>query len=287
MFYYDFGYLRGMATFEMAEKYFEVKQYGVAVRLYRKSLNYFFPTAVKTNRTDRVLRNKDLVENSDKRTIEAFLKRSVEIENTAKFIEARFRFLIEENNVEAMVGLADLLYILKVREKYMEIDEITYRFFCRGRNLEEEAANEVYEERISLYERAANKNVLEALLYLGRVYKKQNNYNKAKEYYEKAANLNNAEAAYELACIIDDGCLLYAPTWGPVEFNEEEKQIIDKCVKLYFKAAYLGHTEAMSVISYCYEVGIGVEKDEQRSKQWEEVKKIYTAHFVEDNMHNL
>ena len=44
-------------------------------------------------------------------------------------------------------------------------------------NLEEEAANEVYEERISLYERAANKNVLEALLYLGRVYKKQNNYN--------------------------------------------------------------------------------------------------------------
>ena len=284
---YDFGYLRGMATFEMAEKYFEVKQYGVAVRLYRKSLNYFFPTAVKTNRTDRVLRNKDLVEKSDKRTIEAFLKRSVEIENTAKFIEARFRFLIEENNVEAMLGLADLLYILKVREKYMEIDEITYRFFCRGRNLEEEAANEVYEERISLYERAANKNVLEALLYLGRVYKKQNNYNKAKEYYEKAANLNNAEAAYELACIIDDGCLLYAPTCGPVEFNEEEKQIIDKCVKLYFKAAYLGHTKAMSVISYCYEVGVGVEKDEQRSKQWEEVKKIYTAHFVEDNMHNL
>ena len=169
----------------------------------------------------------------------------------------------------------------------MEIDEITYRFFCRGRNLEEEAANEVYEERISLYERAANKNVLEAVLYLGRVYKKQNNYNKAKEYYEKAANLNNAEAVYELACIIDDGCLLYAPTCGPVEFNEEEKQIIDKCVKLYFKAAYLGHTKAMSVISYCYEVGVGVEKDEQRSKQWEEVKKIYTAHFVEDNMHNL
>jgi tetratricopeptide (TPR) repeat protein len=255
--------------------------------LYRKSLNYFFPTAVKTNRTDRVLRNKDLVENSDKRTIEAFLKRSVEIENTAKFIEARLRFLIVKNNVEAMIGLADLLYILKVREKYTEIDEITYRFFCRGRNLEEEAANEVYEERISLYERAANKNVLEALLYLGRVYKKQNNYNKAKEYYEKAANLNNAEAAYELACIIDDGCLLYAPTCGPVEFNEEEKQIIDKCVKLYFKAAYLGHTKAMSVISYCYEVGVGVEKDEQRSKQWEEVKKIYTAHFVEDNIHNL
>ena len=164
---------------------------------------------------------------------------------------------------------------------------ITYRFFCRGRNLEEEAANEVYEERISLYDRAANKNVLEALLYLGRVYKKQNNYNKAKEYYEKAANLNNAEAAYELACIIDDGCLLYAPTCGPVEFNEEEKQIIDKRVKLYFKAAYLGKTKAMSVISYCYEVGVGVEKDEQRSKQWEEVKKIYTAHFVEDNMHNL
>ena len=62
-----------------------------------------------------------------------------------------------------------------MREKYKEVDELTYRFFGRGRNLKEEAANEVYEERISLYERAANKNVLEALLYLGRVYKKQNN----------------------------------------------------------------------------------------------------------------
>ena len=287
MFDYDFGYLRGMATFEMAEKYFEVKQYGVAVRLYRKSLNYFFPTPVKTNTTDRVLKNKDLVEKGDKSVIEAFLKRNVEIENTAKFIEARLRFLVEKNNVEAMIGLADLLYILKVREKYKEVDEITYRFFGRGRNLKEEAANEVYEERISLYERAANKNVLEALLYLGRVYKKQNNCNKAKKYYEKAANLDNAEAAYELACIIDDRCLLYAPTFGPVEFTEEEKQIIDECVKLYFKAAYLGHAEAMSVIAYCYEMGVGVEKDEQRSKQWEEIKKIYTAHFVEDNIHSL
>ena len=43
----------------------------------------------------------------------------------------------------------------------------------------------------------------------------------------------------------------------------------------------------MSVIAYCYEMGVGVEKDEQQSKQWEEIKKIYTAHFVEDNIHSL
>ena len=126
MFDYDFGYLRGMATFEMAEKYFEVKQYGVAVRLYRKSLNYFFPTAVKTNRTDRVLRNKDLVEKSDKRTIEAFLKRSVEIENTAKFIEARFRFLIEENNVEAETPFEfEIIQQIRSRYNFNEVEEIT------------------------------------------------------------------------------------------------------------------------------------------------------------------
>ena len=33
MFDYDFGYLRGMATFEMAEKYFEVNLNGETIKL--------------------------------------------------------------------------------------------------------------------------------------------------------------------------------------------------------------------------------------------------------------
>ena len=38
---YDFDYLKGKADFELAEKYFEIKEYDVAMKLYKKSLYHY------------------------------------------------------------------------------------------------------------------------------------------------------------------------------------------------------------------------------------------------------
>ena len=282
---YDFDYFKGKADFELAEKYFEIKEYDVAIKLYKKSLYHYFPTGVRTNRTDSVLRNKEWMEQGDAEIVNAFIARKKEIENTAKIIEDRFRFLVNENIVEAYVGLADLIYVLAIREKYNEL--ITQNngvaYYQEGdvikeafrQNKDVEAANEVSKERISLYEQAAAKNSIEALLYLGMDYRDREDYKKARGYYEQAANLNSAEAAFKIAMMLDkDFYLIASSGFGHLELTEEEKQVVAEAVSWLLKAARLGHKLAMYVVVHCYRFGVAVEKDEKLAEWWSQIEEI-------------
>ena len=282
---YDFDYLKGKADFELAEKYFEIKEYDVAIKLYKKSLYHYFPTGLRTNRTDSVLRNKEWMEQGDAEIVNAFIARKKEIENTAKIIEYRFRLLVNENIVEAYVGLADLIYVLAIRKKYNELitqnngvayyqvgDVIKEAF---RQNKYAEAANEVFEERISLYEQAAAKNSIEALLYLGMDYRDREDYKKARGYYEQAANLNSAEAAFEIAMMLDkDFYLIASSGFGNLELTEEEKPVVAEAVSWLLKAARLGHKLAMYVVVHCYRFGVAVEKDEKLAEWWSQIEEI-------------
>ena len=282
---YDFNYFKGKADFELAEKYFEIKEYDVAVKLYKKSLYHYFPTGARTNRTDSVLRNKEWMEQGDAEIVNAFVNRKKEIENTAKVIEDRFRFLVNEDIVEAYVGLADLIYVLAIREKYNEL--ITQNngvaYYQDGDVIKEafrqnkyvEAANEVFKERIGLYEQAAAKNSIEALLYLGMDYRDREDYKKARGYYEQAANLNSAEAAFEIAMMLDkDFYLIASSGFGNLELTEEEKPVVAEAVSWLLKAARLGHKLAMYVVVHCYRFGVAVEKDEKLAEWWSQIEEI-------------
>ena len=283
---YDFYYFKGKAEFELAEKYFEIKEYDVATKLYKKSLYHYFPTGASTNRTDSVLGNREWMEQGDTEIVQAFIARKKEIENTAKIIEDRFRFLVNEDIVEAYVGLADLLYVLAIREKYNEL--ITQNngvaYYQEGDVIKEafrqnkfvEAANEVSKEEISLYEQAAAKNSIEALLYLGMYYRDREDYKKARGYYERAANLNSAEAAFEIAMMLDkDFELTCSAAFGYKVLTEEEKQVQAETVKWFLKAARLGHKQAMNVVAHCYKFGVAVEKDEQLAEWWVQIAEIF------------
>ena len=282
---YDFNYFKGKADFELAEKYFEIKEYDVAMKLYKKSLYHYFPTGARTNRTDSVLRNKEWMEQGDAEIVNAFVNRKKEIENTAKVIEDRFRFLVNEDIVEAYVGLADLIYVLAIREKYNEL--ITQNngvaYYQDGDVIKEafrqnkyaEAANEVFKERIGLYEQAAAKNSIEALLYLGMDYRDREDYKKARGYYEQAANLNSAEAAFEIAMMLDkDFYLIASSGFGNLELTEEEKPVVAEAVSWLLKAARLGHKLAMYVVVHCYRFGVAVEKDEKLAEWWSQIEEI-------------
>ena len=282
---YDFDYLKGKADFELAEKYFEIKEYDVAIKLYKKSLYHYFPTALRTNRTDGVLRNKEWMEQGDAEIVNAFIARKKEIENTAKVIEDRFRFLVNENIVEAYVGLADLIYVLAIRKRYNELitQNNGFVYYQVGDVIEEafrqnkyvEAANEVFKERIGLYEQAAAKNSIEALLYLGMDYRDREDYKKARGYYEQAANLNSAEAAFEIAMTLDkDFYLIASSGFEHFELTEEEKQVVAEAVSWLLKAARLGHKLAMYVVVHCYRFGVAVEKDEKLAEWWSQIEEI-------------
>ena len=282
---YDFDYLKGKADFELAEKYFEIKEYDVAIKLYKKSLYHYFPTGARTNRTDSVLGNKEWMEQGDAEIVNAFIARKKEIENTAKVIEERFRFLVNENIVEAYVGLADLIYVLAILKKYNElitqnngfvyyqVGDVIKEAFRQNKHVE--AANEVFKERIGLYEQAAAKNSIEALLYLGMDYRDREDYKKARGYYEQAANLNSAEAAFEIAMMLDkDFYLIASSGFGHLELTEEEKQVVAEAVSWLLKAARLGHKLAMYVVVHCYRFGVAVEKDEKLAEWWSQIEEI-------------
>lgn len=282
---YDFDYLKGKADFELAEKYFEIKEYDVAIKLYKKSLYHYFPTGARTNRTDSVLGNKEWMEQGDAEIVNAFIARKKEIENTAKVIEDRFRFLVNENIVEAYVGLADLIYVLAIRKKYNElitqnngfvyyqVGDVIKEAFRQNKHVE--AANEVFKERIGLYEQAAAKNSIEALLYLGMDYRDREDYKKARGYYEQAANLNSAEAAFEIAMMLDkDFYLIASSGFGNLELTEEEKPVVAEAVSWLLKAARLGHKLAMYVVVHCYRFGVAVEKDEKLAEWWSQIEEI-------------
>ena len=282
---YDFDYLKGKADFELAEKYFEIKEYDVAMKLYKKSLYHYFPTGARTNRTDSVLGNKEWMEQGDAEIVNAFIARKKEIENIAKVIEDRFRFLVSENIVEAYVGLADLIYVLAIRKKYNELitQNNGFIYYQVGDVIEEafrqnkyvEAANEVFKEKISLYEQAAAKNSIEALLYLGMDYRDREDYKKARGYYEQAANLNSAEAAFEIAMMLDkDFYLIASSGFGNLELTEEEKPVVAEAVSWLLKAARLGHKLAMYVVVHCYRFGVAVEKDEKLAEWWSQIEEI-------------
>lgn len=282
---YDFDYFKGKADFELAEKYFEIKEYDVAMKLYKKSLYHYFPTGARTNRTDSVLGNKEWMEQGDAEIVNAFIARKKEIENTAKVIEDRFRFLVNENIVEAYVGLADLIYVLAIRKKYNELitQNNGFVYYQVGDVIEEafrqnkyaEAANEVFKERIGLYEQAAAKNSIEALLYLGMDYRDREDYKKARGYYEQAANLNSAEAAFEIAMMLDkDFYLIASSGFGNLELTEEEKPVVAEAVSWLLKAARLGHKLAMYVVVHCYRFGVAVEKDEKLAEWWSQIEEI-------------
>ena len=282
---YDFNYFKGKADFELAEKYFEIKEYDVAIKLYKKSLYHYFPTGVRTNRTDSVLGNKEWMEQGDAEIVNAFIARKKEIENTAKVIEDRFRFLVNENIVEAYVGLADLIYVLAIRKKYNELitQNNGFIYYQVGDVIEEafrqnkyvEAVNEVFKERISLYEQAAAKNSIEALMFLGYFYKDRNLNKVAQEYFEKAVNLGCGSAAYAIAEMLDSNCeLIFASTCEQRDLTEEEKHIPEEAVKWYFKAAQLGHKMSMEAISLFYKIGAVVEKNEQLAEQWSQIEEI-------------
>ena len=106
---YDIDYLKGSAAFQIAEKYFEIKRYNLAGKEYRKCFEYFYPVGRCTNRTDAVLRNKEWTEQGDKKVIQAFRERRVEIDSVVKIIKDRYRQMVQENVGEAALGLAELL----------------------------------------------------------------------------------------------------------------------------------------------------------------------------------
>ena len=277
---YDIDYFKGSAAFQIAEKYFEIKRYNLAGKEYRKCFEYFYPVGRRTNRTDAVLKNKEWTEQGDKKVIQAFRERRVEIDSVVKIIEDRYRQMIQENVGEAVLGLAELLEGLAWRKlndlsKDEDLELVT------------ETNEEIDTKVLCLLEQAATLNSKEALHRLGYIYENKGDYKKAKDYYAKAVALGCGDSAFSIADVIEKEFIsnrgdtykgsiswLADMSWGNLVLNEKEKEMLKEAVNWLLIAASLGNSTAMSIISNCYKFGVGVEKNEQLAKHWSSIGEI-------------
>ena len=277
---YDIDYFKGSAAFQIAEKYFEIKRYNLAGKEYRKCFEYFYPVGRRTNRTDAVLKNKEWTEQGDKKVIQAFRERRVEIDSVVKIIEDRYRQMIQENIADAVLGLAELLEGLAWRKlndlsKDEDLELVT------------ETNEEIDTKVLCLLEQAATLNSKEALHRLGYIYENKGDYKKAKDYYAKAVALGCGDSAFSIADVIEKEFIsnrgdtykgsiswLADMSWGNLVLNEKEKEMLKEAVNWLLIAASLGNSAAMSIISNCYKFGVGVEKNEQLAKHWSSIGEI-------------
>ena len=277
---YDIDYLKGSAAFQIAEKYFEIKRYDLAGKEYRKCFEYFYPVGRRTNRTDSVLKNNEWTEQGDKKVIQAFRERRVEIDSVVKIIEDRYHQMVQENVGEAALGLAELLEGLAWRKlndlsKDEDLELVT------------ETNEEIDTQVLCLLEQAAALNSKEALHRLGYIYENRGDYDKAKDYYAKAVALGCGDSACSIADVIEKEFIsnrgdtykgsiswLADVSWGNLVLNEKEKEMLKEAVNWFLIAASLGNSTAMSIISNCYKFGVGVEKNEQLAKHWSSIGEI-------------
>ena len=277
---YDIDYLKGSAAFQIAEKYFEIKRYNFAGKEYRKCFEYFYPVGRRTNRTDSVLKNNEWTEQGDKKVIQAFRERRVEIENVVKIIEERYRQMVQENIADAALGLAELLEGLAWRKlndlsKDEDLELVT------------ETNEEIDTQVLCLLEQAAALNSKEALHRLGYIYENKGDYKKAKDYYAKAVALGCGDSAFSIADVIEKEFIsnrgdtykgsiswLADMSWGNLVLNEKEKEMLKEAVNWILIAASLGNSTAMSIISNCYKLGVGIKKNEQLAKHWSSIGEI-------------
>ena len=277
---YDIDYLKGSAAFQIAEKYFEIKRYNLAGKEYRKCFEYFYPVGRRTNRTDSVLKNNEWTEQGDKKVIQAFRERRVEIDSVVKIIEDRYHQMVQENVGEAALGLAELLEGLAWRK----LNDLS-------KDEDLELVTETYQEIdiqvLCLLEQAAALNSKEALHRLGYIYENKGDYKKAKDYYAKAVALGCGDSACSIADGIEKEFVsnrgdtykgsiswLADVSWGNLVLNEKEKEMLKEAVNWLLIAASLGNSTAMSIISNCYKFGVGVEKNEQLAKHWSSIGEI-------------
>ena len=277
---YDIDYLKGSAAFQIAEKYFEIKRYDLAGKEYRKCFEYFYPVGRRTNRTDSVLKNNEWTEQGDKKVIQAFRERRVEIDSVVKIIEDRYHQMVQENVGEAALGLAELLEGLAWRK----LNDLS-------KDEDLELVTETYQEIdiqvLCLLEQAAALNSKEALHRLGYIYENKGDYKKAKDYYAKAVALGCGDSACSIADVIEQEFIsnrgytykgsiswLADVSWGNLVLNEKEKEMLKEAVNWFLIAASLGNSTAMCIISNCYKFGVGVEKNEQLAKHWSSIGEI-------------
>ena len=277
---YDIDYFKGSSAFQIAEKYFEIKRYNLAAKEYRKCFEYFYPVGRCTNRTDAVLKNKEWTEQGDKKVIQAFRERRVEINSVVKIIEDRYRQMVQDNIAEAALGLADLLEGLAWRRlsdlsKDEDLELVT------------ESYQEIDTKVLCLLEQATSHNSKEALHRLGYIYENRGDYDKAKDYYAKAVALGCGDSACSIADVIEKEFIsnrgdtykgsiswLADMSWGNLVLNVKEKEMVKESVNWLLIAASLGNSTAMSIISNCYKFGVGVEKNEQLAKHWSSIGEI-------------
>lgn len=277
---YDIDYFKGSSAFQIAEKYFEIKRYNLAAKEYRKCFEYFYPVGRCTNRTDAVLRNKEWTEQGDEEVIKAFRERRVEIESVVKIIEDRYRQMVQDNIDEAALGFADLLEGLAWRRlsdlsKDEDLELVT------------ETNEEIDTQVLCLLEQAAALNSKVALHRLGYIYENRGDYDKAKDYYAKAVALGCGDSACSIADVIEKEFIsnrgdtykgsiswLADVSWGNLVLNDKEKEMLKEAVNWFLIAASLGNSTAMSIISNCYKLGVGVEKNEQLAKHWNRISEI-------------
>ena len=264
---YDIDYLKGSAAFQIAEKYFEIKRYNLAGKEYRKCFEYFYPVGRRTNRTDSVLKNNEWTEQGDKKVIQAFRERRVEIDSVVKIIEDRYHQMVQENIGEAALGLAELLEGLAWRKlndlsKDEDLELVT------------ETNEEIDTQVLCLLEQAAALNAKEAMHRLGYICENKGDYKQAKDYYAKAVALGCGDSAFAIADVIEKEFIsnrgdtykgsiswLADMSWGNLVLNEKEKEMLKEAVNWLLIAASLGNSTAMSIISNCYKFGVGVEKN--------------------------
>ena len=247
---------------------------------YRKCFEFFYTVGSCTNRTDAVLRNKEWTEQGDEEVIKAFRERRVEIDSVVKIIEDRYRQMVQDNIAEAALGLADLLEGLAWRRlsdlsKDEDLELVT------------ESYQEIDTKVLCLLEQATSHNSKEALHRLGYIYENRGDYDKAKDYYAKAVALGCGDSACSIADVIEKEFIsnrgdtykgsiswLADVSWGNLVLNEKEKEMLKEAVNWFLIAASLGNSTAMSVISNCYKLGVGIKKNEQLAKHWSRIGEI-------------
>lgn len=133
-------------------------------------------------------------------------------------------------------------------------------------------------EAIKWLERAVETGDISANTYLGKIYKREMDFDKVIFYFSQASDENNIEAIKKLADIY-------------FQLGEYEKEF-----ECYYKGAKLGNYYCMREVAACYLSGCGVQQDDLKALEWfikiiemfgrnfdnndmRMVTKIYNKHF--------
>ncbi|ASQ46692.1 tetratricopeptide repeat protein [Legionella clemsonensis] len=125
--------------------------------------------------------------------------------------------------------------------------------------------NKAYE----LLNQSAAQGYTPAMLKLGAMAAKQNDLEKAKEWYTKAATVNDTQAEMALASLyLDNKNSLYNPKTG---------------FMWMLQAAQSGSAQAQEALAHMYREGLGVTADEQLANQWQQKAKETAAQEAKVN----